>query len=179
MKSLRGARRSILLALAGTGVLGALAGAVPAVAGELPLAFAVRGVVAAVLVVPGTRVAPGTPLARLDVRPLQALHKAAEAAVTAASAKQALAQRRLKNTQELYDAVSVSAGELEEAKVTLTEAQAKLARVQARRAVLAWRLERSVLTAPRAGVIKAVPGFAGQVVDPRAANPTIVVLRIE
>ena len=75
MKSLRGARRSILLALAGTGVLGALAGAVPAVAGELPLAFAVRGVVAAVLVVPGTRVAPGTPLARLDVRPLQALHK--------------------------------------------------------------------------------------------------------
>ena len=172
MKSLRGARRSILLALAGTGVLGALAGAVPAVAGELPLAFAVRGVVAAVLVVPGTRVAPGTPLARLDVRPLQALHKAAEAAVTAASAKQALAQRRLKNTQELYDAVSVSAGELE-------EAQAKLARVQARRAVLAWRLERSVLTAPRAGVIKAVPGFAGQVVDPRAANPTIVVLRIE
>jgi len=148
----------------------------PALA-ERRLAFAVAGVVEAVLVRPGAKVAKGTPLARLDLRPLEAAHGAAEAAAKAADLELQLAQANMQRVQQLYDDLSTSKEELERATLRLARAEAAQAKAAAQRTVAQWRLERGTLTAPVSGVIKSITGYIGLVVDPAQRFTPVVVMK--
>lgn len=146
-------------------------------AAERALSFAVSGVVAKVMVKPGDAVTVGDVLAVLDTRPLAARKRAADARVGSARAVNDLSERRFKQLQELYEALSASAEQVEKAEITYENARAELADAKAMAAVSAWRLQRAELRAPSAGTVAKVPGYAGQVVN-TAAVPTqpVVVL---
>jgi len=160
--------------------LGALlvltAAAKPALA-ERRLAFAVAGVVEAVMVRPGQKVAKGAALARLDLRPLEAYAKAAAAELKAAKMEAELAAGNMERVRQLYDDLSTSKEELERAMLRLARADAMLARAEAADADAQWRLERGTLSAPVAGVIQSITGYIGLVVDPAARFTPVVVMK--
>ncbi len=153
--------------------------ATPATAAEMELAFAVSGVVEKILVKPGQSVAAGTALARLDASVWRACNRARQARVEATAARLAVAQTHYQNTKALYDALSVAATVLAEAEVDWKTAKADHAEAEARAEQCRWRLERSVLKAPVAGVVAKVPGYPGQVVSLRAVVTPVVVLKIK
>lgn len=145
-------------------------------AADRALSFAVSGVVTDIKVQPGASVAPGDVLAVLDLAPFQAQAQAADAAVKATKVILDLSSRRLQQTQELFDALSTSAEQVELAQTT--QANAKMAYENARRdaALAAWKLGRATLKAPTAGTISSIPGFVGQVVNLNAETAVVVVV---
>ncbi|OEJ68513.1 efflux RND transporter periplasmic adaptor subunit [Magnetovibrio blakemorei] len=145
-------------------------------AADRALAFAVSGVVADIKVQPGASVAQGDVLAVLDLAPFQARAQAADAAVKATKVILDLASRRLQQTQELFDALSTSAEQVELAQTT--QANAKMAYENARRdaALAAWKLGRATLKAPTAGTVASIPGYVGQVVNLNAETLAVVVV---
>lgn len=145
-------------------------------AADRSLSFAVSGVVLEIKVQPGAAVAAGDVLAVLDLTPFQAKVQAADASVKASKVILDLAARRLQQTQELFDALSTSAEQVELAQTT--QANAKMAYENARRdaAVAAWNLARATLKAPSAGTVASIPGYVGQVVNLRAETAPVVVV---
>lgn len=145
-------------------------------AADRALSFAVSGVVADIKVQPGASVAQGDVLAVLDLAPFQARAQAADAAVKASKVILDVAARRLKQTQELFDALSTSAEQVELAQTT--QAEAKMVYENARRdaALAAWKLDRATLKAPTAGTVNSIPGFVGQVVNLNAETVAVVVV---
>lgn len=145
-------------------------------AADLPLGFAVSGVVADVKVTVGTKVEKGNALASLDLKPFLAKKRAADAAVKANKTIFELADLRYNQTQELFDALSTSAENVEIAQTA--RAQALLAYENARRdaTLAAWELDRATLKAPFAGTVSAIHGYAGMVVNVDAGTPTVVVV---
>jgi len=167
-------RRALVTAL---GAILLLAGwAKPALA-ERRLAFAVAGVVEAVMVRPGQKVAKGAALARLDLRPLEAEANAAAAELKTAQLEHELAVANMERVQQLYDDLSTSKEELERATLRLARGEAGLARAEATDARAQWRLERGTLSAPVAGVIQSITGYIGLVVDPAARFTPVVVMK--
>ena len=75
-------------------------------AGEHKLTFAVSGVVASVKVKTGDQVKVGTVLAVLDLIPFNAAKRSTESAFTLAKLILGLSEVRLKQTNELFDALS-------------------------------------------------------------------------
>ncbi len=146
-------------------------------AGESKLAFAVPGVVAEVMVKAGQAVVAGAPLARLDALPFAARNKATVARRKAAAASLDWAVRNRDRVKELFDDLSTSGEELEKAEDALIKAKALHAEAIAHADIAEWRLRRATLRAPAAGTITLVPGYAGMVVNPLSANPTIAVLQ--
>lgn len=146
-------------------------------AAERRLAFAVAGVVEAVLVRPGAKVAKGTALARLDLRPLAAQARAAEAAATAATLEFDLATANMERVQQLYDDLSTSKEELERASLRAARAEAAKLQAMAESEIAAWRLERGTLSAPVAGVVQSITGYIGLVVDPSARFTPVVIMK--
>jgi len=145
-------------------------------AADRALSFAVSGVVADIKVQPGASVGQGDVLAVLDLVPFQARVQAADAAVKASKVILDLASRRLQQTQELFDALSTSAEQVELAQTT--QANAKMAYENARRdaALAAWKLGRATLKAPSAGTVASIPGYVGQVVNLNAETVAVVVV---
>jgi len=143
---------------------------------ERALAFAVAGVVEAVLVKAGDGVEKGTELARLDLRVLRAEMAAAAAELKAARLELDLARKNLKRVKQLYDDLSTSLEELEEAELRVIDAEAGAETARADSEVAAWRFERGTLRAPAAGTVKGVPGYPGLVVEPEARFTPVVVL---
>jgi len=140
----------------------------PAFSAERKLSFAVEGVVQDVPVKVGQSLKAGTPLARLDPRPFSARKKAADAGVEAAGARLKFAAQSRDRAKQLFDDLSTSAEELERAEIALIDARADLARARAEADVAAWRLERATLRAPADGIVAAIPGYAGMIVNPAA-----------
>ncbi len=163
--------------IVGFGALLLAALAAQPAAAERRLAFAVAGVVDAVLVSPGQKVAKGTALARLDLRPLAAAAKATQAAALAADLEFDLAGTNMERIKQLYDDLSTSKEELEQATLRLAHAEAAKEAAAAANELAQWRLERGTLAAPVAGVVQAITGYIGLVVDPAARFTPVVVMK--
>jgi len=145
-------------------------------AADRALGFAVSGVVAKIHVKAGNSVKAGDTLAALDLTPFQANKRAADAAEKASKIIFDLADLRFNQTQELFDALSTSAENVELAETA--RAQALMTYENARRdATLAtWNLQRATLKAPFNGTVASTPGYAGQVVNVIAGMVTVVVV---
>ena len=145
-------------------------------AAERVLSFAVSGVVAEIKVQSGGRVKKGDVLAVLDLAPFQAKKRAADAAVKASQVIFDLADRRLAQVQELFDALSTSAENVELAETTQANAKMSLENVRAQQTLAAWELNRATLRAPFAGTVASLPGYAGMVVNVNAGTAAVVVI---
>jgi RND family efflux transporter MFP subunit len=145
-------------------------------AAERPLAFAVSGVVAEVKVAVGDQVKAGQVLAVLDTRPFEARKRSADAAVKATRIVLDLDVLRLSQIKELFDALSASSEQVDDAKTKRAEAMQANEDAKAEADVTAWELERATLTAPFDGTVSAVPGYAGQVVELTAGVSPVVVV---
>ncbi|MBF0249987.1 MAG: biotin/lipoyl-binding protein [Alphaproteobacteria bacterium] len=147
-----------------------------AFAAERPLGFAVSGVVAAVHVRAGDAVKAGDVLAALDAQPFEARKAAADAVQAAAKVILDTADLRLKQTQELFDALSTSAETVEQARTERARARIRFEDARRDARVAAWELDRAALKAPFAGTVRAVPGYPGMVVALDGGAPAVVVL---
>ncbi|HEY9078970.1 efflux RND transporter periplasmic adaptor subunit [Magnetovibrio sp.] len=145
-------------------------------AAERALSFAVSGVVAEIKVHAGDTVQKGDVLATLDVTTFAAKKRAADEAVKASQVIFELADRRLSQVQELFDALSTSAENVELAETTQANAKMALENARAAQTVATWQLARATLKAPFAGTVSATPGYAGQVVNLNAETAAVVVL---
>jgi len=146
----------------------------PVDAGEWRLAFPVAGVVDKVLVRSGQKVSEGTPMAVLDLQPMSAVKRAADARFVAATLDHKLALAMRQRVQQLYDDLSTSAEELEGAESKLAAAAADLAQASADAVIAGWNLDHGTLRAPRSGVVSGIPGYIGLVVNPKARFTPVV-----
>jgi RND family efflux transporter MFP subunit len=169
-----GLARSVVVGLAA--LLAVTFAANPAWA-ERRLAFAVAGVVEAVMVRPGQKVAKGAPLAKLDLRPFAAEARATAAQLKAAELELEFATTNLKRVKQLFDDLSTSKEEMEQATLRLARAEAGKEAAAAANETAQWRLERATLTAPVAGVVDAITGYIGLVVDPAQRFSPVVVMK--
>jgi len=145
-------------------------------AADRVLAFAVPGVVAKIMVKAGTQVEKGDILAILDRRPLSARMKSSEAKVQAASIKYELMARRLEQTKQLFDSLSASTEDVENATTTAAMAKSDLESAKAYAAIISWRYEHATLRAAFAGTVASVPGYPGMVVPKNGdINPVVIV----
>lgn len=145
-------------------------------AAERALSFAVSGVVTDVKVQSGANVKKGDVLAVLDLAPFQAKKRAADVAVKASQVIFDLADRRLAQVQELFDALSTSAENVELAETTQANAKMALENARAQQTLATWQLNRATLKAPFAGTVASLPGYAGMVVNVNAGAAAVVVL---
>jgi RND family efflux transporter MFP subunit len=122
------------------------------------------GVVDEVNVLEGEYVKQGETLLTLDPRDYDIAVRAAVALVKQAQAKLDKAQREHGWESELYERGLVSDNELQDARVTLLQAESEVESAQAQLEKAQLGLERSVLKAPFDGVIVAVRAWKGQVV---------------
>ncbi|MEK9671567.1 MAG: biotin/lipoyl-binding protein [Rhodospirillaceae bacterium] len=148
----------------------------PATHAEQPLAFAIPGVVDAVMVKPGEVVKKGAVLAKLDTKPFEYRDTAARAAIDAADRELEFAEQNLVRVKQLFDDLSTSKEELERATLRLANAKAGRAKAEAGRNMAGWRLSRATLRAPADGRVKSTPGYPGLVVDPAAGFTPVVVM---
>jgi multidrug efflux pump subunit AcrA (membrane-fusion protein) len=145
----------------------------------IDIGSALSGLVTAVRVQPGDRVAPGQPLFALDDRAVRAELSRAEAgigearaAIAEARSARATAQRQLALYRSVEDAAAVSRaeviraeGEAAAAQTRLGLAEARLAAAQAAAGVARTELARLTVTAPIAGEILAVNIRPGEYVS--------------
>jgi len=148
----------------------------PASALERKLAFSVPGVVATVMVKTGQTVEAGAALARLDTRPLAAEKSAADAMLKTANRKLSIHRKNHDRTRQLFDDLSASGEQVEQAAIQFADAQAERAHAKAMADIAAWRLNQATLRAPSSGTVTAVRGYAGLVVDPAAEITSVIIL---
>jgi len=149
----------------------------PARAADRVLAFAVPGVVAEMKVKAGAQVEKGAILAILDQRPSSARKKASEAKVEAAMVRSELAARRLEQTEQLFDSLSASTEDVENASTTAATARSDLQTAKAQASIIAWRHEHTTLRAPFAGIVTSVPGYPGMIVPHNGDVVPVVIIR--
>ena len=149
----------------------------PAHAADRVLAFAVPGVVAEIKVNAGAKVEKGAVLAILDQRPSSARMKASDAKVDAATIKYELAARRLEQAEQLFDSLSASTEDVENANSTAAMAKSDLENARAHASIIAWRHEHSTLRAPFAGTVTSVPGYRGMIVPKNGDVIPVVIIR--
>lgn len=130
---------------------------------EQRLSFRVGGKLLVREVELGQRVRSGQVLARLDPGDLRLAEQAAQAAVVAARANQALAAADLKRFQDLHAQGFISAIELDRRQTTLQAAQAQLDQAQAQARVQGNQSAYAALTATAAGVVTGVEAEPGAV----------------
>jgi RND family efflux transporter MFP subunit len=128
----------------------------------------VGGAVTATFAEPGTAVAAGALLARIDDRTQRAAHASALAEVRGVESAAAAAERRAARQEMLLAAGAVSAEEAEEAREGATAAQARVMAARSRLAAAAAELAHATVRAPIAGVVSARAVAAGEAVQPGA-----------
>ncbi len=138
---------------------------------ESALGFRVGGKITQRLVDVGTRVKPGTPIARIDARDFQLNSAAATSQMAAAQADVTQAQADYARYNDLFQKKFVSAAEMDRRKATLDVAVARLAQAKTQLNVADNQGTYTALVADRAGVITSVDADVGQVV---AAGQTVV-----
>ena len=153
-----------------------LVGPHAAQAAERNLSFAVSGIVSKILVSPGQTVKAGQALAEMDSANISARLKAGGATHRAAALAHTIAVQRFDYAKEQFEAVSLSKSELDDARLDMVEAFAKLARIKSKIEVGKWRLAHMILRAPKAGKIVKIPGFKGMVVSLKSSVATVVTI---
>lgn len=140
------------------------------------LAMPVSGVVAAVPVNAGQRVAKGQVLVSLDDAPFQADLHAAEAQVARRQSERSEVARDAKQAQELYDRTVLSTVEIENAKMKLARADAA---VQEAKAILdraRYRQRLSVIRAPFESIVLSRHIEPGQTIAAELKPPVLLVI---
>jgi multidrug efflux system membrane fusion protein len=136
----------------------------------------VSGVVAAVSARPGTSVAKGQELLRLDDRGFRARVAQADAAVAQAKVRFEEAQREAERAEELYDRTVLSDHELQLARIAHEEARAALQAARARSVQANLDLERSRVVAPYPALVVQVDAAPGLVVVSDLQSTPLVVV---
>jgi len=147
-----------------------------AVAAERKLSFAVSGVVASVNVKAGQKVKVGTILAVLDQTTFIARKRSADAAAKSTKLILELADVKAVQVRELFDALSTSQEEVDNAETALANAQSAYEKAKSRAEIAGWRLQRSTLRAPFSGSVSSTPGYPGMVVNTYAGTQTVIVI---
>ncbi len=142
-------------------------------AARTDLGFELSGRIAEVLVEEGDVVASGAVLARLDTSALIPERAALEAELAALAADAELARLTLARNDALTERGFRSVAVQDEARLTLSRAEAGMAAVRARIAGVDVRLEKSVLMAPYSARIGARMADPGQTA---AVGQTVMVL---
>lgn len=145
-------------------------------AAERKLSFAVSGVVASVKVKSGETVNVGSVLANLDQTTFVARKNAADAALDTARLVLQLAEVKAQQVRELFDALSTSQEEVDEAETALANARSGFEAAKSRVEIAGWRLRQATLTAPFSGTVSSVPGYPGMVVNTYAGTQTVIVV---
>lgn len=122
----------------------------------------------------GSRVGPGTLLARLDDRTVQDQFLSARSAYTVAKNAADLAARELTRFERLAAAGAISQRELEQARQNNEASQGVLADAKARLSLAQDQLDDARIRSPIAGVVSEKSVSAGDVVSPGAALFKIV-----
>lgn len=140
---------------------------------ESQLGFQVAGRIVARLVNTGDRVHAGQALYRIDssdyVRALESAAAQAGAAKTAAATQQA----DLARSRDLLRQGFISPAEFDQQKASTDQAGAQLRAAGTQRGTAAAQVSRTVLTAPREGIVTQVQGEMGQVVPSGQAVLTL------
>jgi RND family efflux transporter MFP subunit len=142
-------------------------------AAQIDLGFALGGRVNEVLVEEGEVVAQGAVLAHLDTSSLVPERAALEAELAALAADAELARLTLSRNDTLNERGFRSVAAQDDARLSLTRAEAGMAATRARIAGVDVQIDKSVLTAPFAATIGARLADPGQTV---AAGQTVLVL---
>ena len=132
------------------------------------------GPVVAVLVEPGVHVSRGTVLARLDDSAVRESMLSAKSGVTQAQMAADIAVRELGRAEKLLAAGAIAENALEAARRGDLAAKAQLDDAKARLANAQLNLDRTVVTAPYAGIVSERQANAGDVVSPGTPLFTVV-----
>jgi RND family efflux transporter MFP subunit len=127
-----------------------------------------------VLVEPGTPVAAGQVLVRLDQTGIRDQYQSAQSSLRAAETAATLAREDLERDQRLYQAGALAQRQLEATRRASLQAEAGLADARARYATAELGMRRTELRAPFRGVISARPVKVGDIVQVGAAIATVV-----
>lgn len=152
----------------------------PAISGSLApereatMRAEISGAVLQTYVEAGTRVAAGTPLARLDDTAIRDAYLSARSGVTAAQSGADLATREGARATTLAAAGAIADRDLELATRNAAAAASQLADAKARLALAQKQLDDTHIRAPFAGVVSARSVSAGDVVAPGTALFTVV-----
>lgn len=152
----------------------------PAISGSLApereatMRAEISGAVLQTYVEAGTRVAAGTPLARLDDTAIRDAYLSARSGVTAAQSSADLATREGARATTLAAAGAIADRDLELATRNAAAAASQLADAKARLALAQKQLDDTHIRAPFAGVVSARSVSAGDVVAPGTALFTVV-----
>ncbi|HYH38437.1 MAG TPA: efflux RND transporter periplasmic adaptor subunit [Azospirillum sp.] len=130
---------------------------------EADVGFRVAGKVVARLVEVGTRVEPGTPLARLDPADIQLQVRASQAQLESARADAANARSDFERYAQLRKGDWTTKQEYDRRKTALDKAEARVREIEAQLRVLNNSLQYTTLLADAAGVVTAVLVEPGQV----------------
>ncbi|BAI75512.1 component of multidrug efflux protein (plasmid) [Azospirillum sp. B510] len=131
---------------------------------EADVGFRVGGKVTARMVEVGTRVEPGTPLARLDPTDLQLQIRAEQAQLASAQADAANARSDFQRYASLRQGEWTTRQEYDRRKTTLDKADSKVREVEAQLRVLNNSAQYATLVADEAGIVTATLIEPGQVV---------------
>jgi membrane fusion protein, multidrug efflux system len=141
-------------------------------------AAAIRAEVAAAVlsteVEPGTRVAAGTVLARLDDSAIRDAWLSARSGATAARTAADQAAREAARAERLLTAGAIAERDAEAARRGDLAAKAQLADAEARLAAAQKQLDATVVKAPFAGVVSERPVSAGDIVAPGTPLFTVI-----
>lgn len=131
---------------------------------EADVGFRVAGKVVARLVEVGTRVEPGTPLAKLDPTDIQLQVRASQAQLESAKADAANARSDHQRYAQLRQGEWTTKQEFDRRRTALEKAEAKVHEIEAQLRVLNNSLQYTTLLADAPGVVTAVLAEPGQVV---------------
>jgi RND family efflux transporter MFP subunit len=145
-------------------------------AADRKLSFGVSGIVIAVKVKPGDRVKAGDVLAVLDPTIFKARKRSADANAKASKLIFELAEVKLTQMRELFDALSTSQEEVEKAEIAHAHALATYEKAKSSAEITGWRLQRTVLKSPFAGTVTDVAGYPGMVINKFAGTKTVIIV---
>jgi RND family efflux transporter MFP subunit len=134
----------------------------------------VGGSIVALTVDRGEPVAAGATLARISSRDLDAAHRSADAAVRSAETALAVATSEAQRTEALVKGGALAERDLEQARNTVSTAEAQVAAASARRSSVEQQLDDTSIKAPFAGIVSARPASVGDVVSPGTELLTII-----
>ncbi len=143
------------------------------------LALPLSGVVESVLVEPGARVEKGQTLLRLDTRRYEIRLRAAEAGLNEIEVDLAEAALELSRQQELFERLVTTESDLNEAQRAVSRLKAQMIQREAVRDEALLDLERTVLNAPRDGVVLERRVEPGEVVSDQAAPQVLILLGVQ
>ena len=151
-------------------------GANPAQAVDRKLSFGVSGVVITLKVKVGDHVKAGDVLAILDPTVHKARKRSADANAKASKLIVELAEVKLTQMRDLFDALSTSQEEVEKAEIAHAHAFATYEKARSRAEITGWRLHNTALKSPFSGTVTDVAGYPGMVINKFAGTQTVVIV---